>query len=343
MAQSEKRSELLVGSFLLAGFALLGGLILQFGRFSEYFSGNYNFTLVFNDASGLIKGSEVRMGGARIGRVAELPELNEAVEVEVIVAINKEIRIPAGSSFQINSATLLGDKLIVVTPPVSLTGQYVEPGTRIQGGGPSGLDAIQNNAEIVSRDVLRMLKEAEVTLGKVDGAVGELSIASRQLGEAIAKVNSSILAEKNLKHFDATLANLADVSAQWKQTSTQLDPTIADARDAIASVKSAAARTERTLGNADKAIDSLQPAIREATLTAGRARNILDRVDRGEGMLGAFATDNDVAFDFKAFMSNLRRHGVLRYRNDAGDSAEGKNGGETKKKSAPLIKGRPAF
>lgn len=343
MASSEKRSELIVGIFILTGLVLLGGLILQFGRFSEYFAGNYTVTLVFDDASGLIKGSEVRMGGARIGRVAKIPELNEAVQVEVVLAIDKTIRIPADSSYQISSATLLGDKLIIVTPPATMSGAFVAPGSHLRGGGPSGLDALQNNAEMVSRDVLRILKEMEVTLGKVDGAVGDIQTASQQLGQAITKVNASVLAEKNLAHLDATLANIAAASAQWKQTSAQLDPTLAEAREAIASVKSAAASTEQTLGNANKAIDSLQPAIREATLTAARARNILDRVDRGEGMLGAFATDNDVAFDFKAFMSNLRRHGVLRYRNDAGASTERKNSGETEKKSSPQIKGRPAF
>lgn len=343
MASSEKRSELVVGIFLLSGLVLLGGLILQFGRFSEYFAGNYTVTLVFDDASGLIKGSEVRMGGARIGRVAKLPELNEAVQVEVVLAIDKNIRIPAGSSYQINSATLLGDKLIVVSPPATMSGLFVAPGSHLRGGGPSGLDALQNNAEMVSRDVLRILKDMEATLGKVDGAVGEMQTASKQLGQAIAKVNGSILAENNLAHINATLANIADASTQWKQTSAQLDPTLSEARDAIASVKSAAASTERTLENADKAIASLQPAIREATLTAGRARNILDRVDRGEGMLGAFATDNDVAFDFKAFMNNLRRHGILRYRNDAVASDGGNKRGETEKKPSPQIKGRPAF
>ena len=343
MAPYEKRSELVVGIFIFSGLVLLGGLILQFGRFSEFFNGNYAITLVFDDASGLIKGSEVRMGGARIGRVAKLPELNEAVQVEVLLAIDKNIRIPTGSSYQINSATLLGDKLIVVSPPATMSGFFVEPGSHLRGGGPSGLDALQNNAERVSRDVLRILKDMEATLGKVDGAVGEMQTASKQIGQAIAKVNDSILAEDNLAHINAALSQIAAASAQWKQTSAQLDPTLAEARNAMASVKSAAASTERTLENADKAIASLQPAIREATLTAGRARSILDRVDRGEGMLGAFATDNDVAFDFKAFMSNLRRHGILRYRNDAAIPSGKEASGETETKSSPRIKGRPAF
>jgi hypothetical protein len=75
----------------------------------------------------------------------------------------------------------------------------------------------------------------------------------------------------------------------------------------------------------DSAIADIQPAVKNIssaaagfTATTTKANLALDRMNRGEGMLGAFASDNDVAFDFKAFMNNLRRHGILLYRNDAG-------------------------
>jgi phospholipid/cholesterol/gamma-HCH transport system substrate-binding protein len=329
VSNPEKRNELYVGLFLFIGLALLGGLILQFGRFREHFGGHYLITIVFDDASGLIKGSEIRMGGARIGQVAALPELNEAVQVEVELAITNGIRIPAGSSFQINSATLLGDKLIVVIPPADKTGQFIAPGSRVQGAGPTGLDALQNNAEIVSRDVLRILKEAEATLVKVDGAVDEIRGASKQLGEAVGKINRSMLAEDNLAHFNKTLANLADVSNQWKQTSAKLDPALTETREAIASVKSAAARAEKTLANADETLASIKPALKglpaavdQISRTAGKAGTTFDRMNRGEGMLGAFASDNDVALDFKAFMNNLRRSGILLYQDGKSNVAQ---------------------
>lgn len=332
MISPEKRTELFVGLFLLIGLVLLGGLILQFARFKERFGGHYTITVVFDDASGLIKGSEVRMGGAKIGQVAALPELNEAVQVEVEIAVTQGIRIPAGASFQINSATLLGDKLVIVIPPVEKTGKFIEPGSRHLGAGPTGLDALQNNAEIVSRDVVRILKEAETTLAKVDGAVEEIQSASKQLGEAVGKINRSVLAENNLARFDKTMANLSDVSDQWKQTSAKLDPALAEARAAIASVKTAAARAEKTLTNADTALASIKPAADQISAAAGKAGTTLDRMNRGEGMLGAFASDNDVALDFKAFMKNLRRNGILLYQ----DSKT-----EPPAKPAPRIKGRP--
>ena len=64
MAIKEKRHEAYVGLFLLVGLIILGALVVKFGRLGENsMDGKYNVELVFKDASGLIKGSEVRMGG----------------------------------------------------------------------------------------------------------------------------------------------------------------------------------------------------------------------------------------------------------------------------------------
>jgi len=281
------------------------------------------------------------MGGANIGRVARLPELNEAVKVEVVLSIKNSIRIPAGSSFQINSATLLGDKLIVVIPAEDRSKGSIPPGSRLVGGGPTGLDAIQNNAEIVSRDVRRIIKEAEETLTKVDGAVDDIRGASKQLAESITKINNSVLAEKNLAHFDNTMENFAATTEKWKVASDQLDPALKEARDAIAAIQKTAAGAEKTLKTADQTLAEVKPALTKLpkavdqfSATTAKAGKALDRMEKGEGMLGALATDNDVALDFKAFMRNLRQYGIFRYK-DSVNKAE-----EKPKESPPKFGGR---
>ncbi len=342
MPVAKKRTELTVGLFLFIGLALLGGLVLQFGRFTEQLRGQYEITVVFDDASGVIKGSEIRMGGARIGQVASLPELNEAVQVEVDLTIKDSIRIPAGSSFQINSATLLGDKLIVVIPPDDRSNGFIEPGSRLQGAGPTGLDALQNNAEIVARDVRRIIEKAEVTLAKVDVAVDDIRGATTQLGQSITKINNSVLAEKNLSNFSTTLENLAATTAQWKATSSKLEPTLEEARDAIESIKKAAAGAEKTLKTADQTLAEVKPALNrlpkavdQFSSTTEKAGDALDRMKKGEGLLGALASDNDVALDAKAFMRNLRQYGIWRYRDGVEKAKE-----EAEKKPAPRFGGR---
>ncbi len=330
MAVPKKRTELIVGLFILVGMLMLGGLVLQFGKFRERLMGQYPLTIVFDDASGVIKGSEVRMGGARIGQVTKPPQLNAAVRVEVELSINDTIHIPKDSTFQINSATLLGDKLIVVVPPTDRDGGDISPGSRLEGAGLTGLDAIQNNAEEVSRDVLRIIKEAEGTFKKVDAAVVEIRSAGDQLREAMDKVNTRMLSAKNLDRFDSTLENLSATSGRLNATSEQLEPALTEAREAIRSVKQATATAEGTLRSADQAIAGLKPslekipqAVDEFHATTHKAGETLDRINKGEGMLGAMATDNEVAFDFKTFMRNLKNYGVLGYKNPKMSSEKG--------------------
>lgn len=321
MPVAQKRTELVVGLFIFTGFILLGGLVLQFGKFSDHLRGHYELTIVFQDASGVIKGSEVRMGGARIGEVASVPKLTPEVEVEVVLSIASGIHIPTNSTFRINSATLLGDKLIVAVPPDDRTGKFILPDSRLTGAGPTGLDAIQNNAEAVSRDVVRILKETEITLAKVDSAVDDIKIASKRLSESMAKVNDSLLADENLTNFNTTLANLAVTTEQWKDTSRKLDPTLMEARAAIQEIRNTATSAAKTLKSADQTLTEIKPAIRqlpdaihEFSRTVSKTGDALDRIKRGEGLLGALASDNEVALDAKAFMQNLRQFGIFRYR-----------------------------
>lgn len=329
MPVAKKRTELFVGLFLFIGFGLLGGLVFQFGKFSDHFRQHYPLTVIFDDAYGVIKGSEVRMGGAIIGRVAELPQLNAAVQVEVQLSIREDIRIPVGSTVQINSATLLGDKLIVIIPPADRSAGFIEPGSRLQGAGPTGLDALQTNAETLGRDATRIMTKAEATLVKVDAAVDDIRNAGKQLGEAVSKINQSLLTDKNLAHIDTTLENLATATTQWKVTGDKLDPMLAEARDAIQEIRDAATAAAKTLKTADQTIAEVKPALSripnamdEFASTSAKAGEALDRMKRGEGLLGALATDNDVALDAKSFMRNLRNYGILLYRNPDSETEE---------------------
>lgn len=323
MGESKRRTELWVGVFVFIGLALLGGLAVQFGRFSERFRGKYQMMVVFDDASGLIKGSEIRMGGARIGKVAEHPELNANVKVQVVMSIDEPIRIPENSMIQIASATLLGDKMIVITPPEggNTTGRYLQAGAVLRGGGPSGLDAIQNNAEAVSRDARRLMQEAESTFLKLDSAVDDVRIVTGRLADTLEKVNESILSETNLKRIDGTLDNFEKTTAEWAKASAGLEPTITDARNAIQAIEKAAASADGTFTRAGDRIDQLEPALRDVpkavasiSRAADKAGQALDRVESGEGLLGTLAYDRDVSNDARAFIRNLKQQGILRYR-----------------------------
>jgi ABC-type transporter Mla subunit MlaD len=69
-------------------------------------------------------------------------------------------------------------------------------------------------------------------------------------------------------------------------------------------------KADTAMGSAEKAADDLQGAIADA-------RKMLRAATEGKGLLPAILTNQDLANDLRALISNLRAHGVLFYRDSA--------------------------
>src|SRR5204862_8196793 len=76
MNRHERGLEFKVGIFVFVEPAMLGALLVQFGRLGEGFKTYYTITVRFNDASGLLKGTDLLLAGARIGKVEDRPKLH---------------------------------------------------------------------------------------------------------------------------------------------------------------------------------------------------------------------------------------------------------------------------
>lgn len=320
VVEMTQRSEIKMGVFLLIGAIMLGALIVQFGRFGDRFRDFYSLTMIVDDAAGIIKGSDVRMGGAKIGKVAALPELIDNAKVRIALKIEDRIKIPVGSTFGIDSASIMGDKMIVVTVPKTLTKESIPAGAEMIGAGPSGLDAIQSNAEIVSNDARQLMENAAGTLKKVDEAMDNIRLASSNLSQTLEKVNQSILSSTNLTHVNDTLSHVAKTSEHFETASAELQPTIKQAQQAIASVESAARSAQNTMRQVDERMAELKPFFQElpkTTAAFGRAAvqadHTLQKIQQGKGLIGMLTEDAEVASDAKHLISNLRQHGILRY------------------------------
>jgi len=321
MGTREKRSELYVGLFLFLGLTFLGGLLLQFGRLGDRFHDKYMLSVAFEDASGVIKGSDVRMGGAKIGRVAARPELNKDLKVQVDLLIDDRIKIPKGSKFQVASATLLGDKLVVVTPPEKSDGTMLQPGSLVMGSPPSGLDALQNDADEFRNDAREIVGQAKKALTSLDSALGDIREFTAGLREMSDKLNTGLFNDENIDRLNRSMVNLEETLAETKDAGKRMGPAIDDAREAIASIKEAAESTKTTLAKMDEKLDRIDPvfeempkAVASISRAADKAAEALDSAEKGKGLLGTLAYDRDVSTDTKVFISNLRHYGILRYR-----------------------------
>jgi phospholipid/cholesterol/gamma-HCH transport system substrate-binding protein len=110
--------EIWVGVFITAGFAALFMLAMKVSNLSAYTDDNgYEIKASFEDASGLKVRSPVTMAGVTLGRVTEIKFDNDSFKAIVKMQIDSHFdKLPAGTSANIYTAGLLGEKYIGLLP-----------------------------------------------------------------------------------------------------------------------------------------------------------------------------------------------------------------------------------
>lgn len=331
MPAREKRRETTAGFFVLIGLLLLGVLIVEYGRFGDRFSNHYPLFIEFTDTAGIIKGSEVRLRGAKVGRVATKPELVTDTPtgsiVRMEIRIRDDIQIPHDSAIKIGTSGIMGDTFIQIVPPEKETGSYYKEGDTIMGQGAGGFDSIRMDAETIAREAGQRLKEAEETFKKMDEALAEIRDVGKNLNITIQKVNTHFLSQKNLDNFSQAMANFEAASKEINTASKELKPTVREAKATLASIRKAADSADNLISSAQDEMKHIEPALRDIpkavrsiTRAADKAEDTMTAFQNKDSLAGTLAYDQQTGSNAKDFMRNLKRYGILRYRDD--DSPE---------------------
>lgn len=110
--------EIWVGLFVVAGFAALFMLAMKVSNLSAYTDDSgFEISATFEDASGLKVRSPVTMAGVTLGRVTRIQFDNNAYKAVVTMQLESRYdKLPAGTSANIYTAGLLGEKYVGLLP-----------------------------------------------------------------------------------------------------------------------------------------------------------------------------------------------------------------------------------
>src|SRR5438477_7256270 len=167
--QTEKTLELKVGAFVFVGLAVLAALVVQFGRVGEGFKTYYGLTVRFPDASGLLKGSDVLLAGAKIGRVSAGLRLAKSGQgVDVPLRIFDYVRIPTGSKFAVGSSGLLGDRFVTVSIPQGEPTEFIPKNSMVEGTRETGLDDLTREGGFVMTDLRTAIQNVNASVTRLN-------------------------------------------------------------------------------------------------------------------------------------------------------------------------------
>jgi len=268
MTTEDRKTQIKVGIFILIGLTITGMLLIYFGRLGEGFANYYNLRVEFANASGIIRGSEVLLAGAKVGRVTADPVIMPDMQgVNVELRILEQVRIPVESQFSIGSSGLLGDKYIQIV---------------LKSGKPEG-PLIEPDSTIKGSDI------GDGIGGLTEGAgdlIADLRTTVKNINTVVEKLDQTVLSKSELESISTTVKNLQTTTGKLAESSGRFDSLLKTGQE--------------TMDSAKKASDEF--------------RALAQQAQTGRGVLGMLMSNREMADNLRAFILNLRKHGILWYK-----------------------------
>lgn len=274
MFKRDKTIEMRVGLFVLVGFLVTSATVVYFGRLGQGLQKFYDLQVDFPNASGLLDGSDVLLGGARIGYVSGLPEVLPNMQgVAVKMKVHDNVKLPAGSRFIIGSSGLLGNRFVdVLVDPKTDLSVLLEPGSTVKGQRETGIEDLTRESSEMLADARQAVKTVNTTL---------------------ERLNETALSKEALEDLRTAMANIRAASADFSTVGSKSEAVFSDMAKASKDIQSAAAD----------------------------ARKVMTSVRSGSGPLPLLLNDKQAAADLRAIIGNMRRHGVLWYKDSYREGA----------------------
>jgi phospholipid/cholesterol/gamma-HCH transport system substrate-binding protein len=330
----ERVVQFRVGAMVLGTLIITAILLVMFGKLPKLIA-TYPVQVRFDNAGGITKGTPVRKSGILIGRVAdvELTDHDERVLVTLEIQSGKTI-------YQNEEAfvtrDLLGDTALVFMPsldkrlphePVErdaiLTGRVSDDPTGLKRALQGPITTVQETGEALTaaskklgeaaervekilnedaqRDVRDILRDAAKSLKVVQKVLGDEDNQSR-LADALSKL------PKTLESMNHTFVATDETLRQFTERSGP------DRKTAIERMIGTIEMTERTLRKFSEAepgqpapADQIAAAMDNIGEITRLMRSIMERIDNGEGSLGALLKDRELYYRLNKAAKNIEQ------------------------------------
>lgn len=269
-------SEIKVGLMTVVGIVVLMYFLLN-SRDAPFGLGqSYAIWTTVPSAEGIQFGSQVTMAGVKVGRVGQIlltPEGKARVELE----LDKNVQLPQDSKVTVKSMGLLGDRSVHLMPGAQ--DATVQPGGEVvYTTGESDLDELTKKMAGVADEVQGITRDLKSISGSVNETVS---------GGAITLPLENIL--KNLETVSATIKDVGQGSQGNVDTILQNIESITRSLNEL--VKTSQDVVQASGSSVQDKIGAVDGIVEEVNKTIGSLQTLVDKLNRGEGTVGALLND----------------------------------------------------
>ena len=294
-----RREAKLALTALAAVFILIWGI--NFLKGSSLFESKSTFYGVYDSVEGLKVSSGVIYRGYQVGQVISIQFTGERFDrVLVKFSVDKGLELPSNTLAMIQSADLMGSKVVALVPGDSHV--TAVSGDTLRSQVERGL------MEQVSQQMLPLKQKAERLLGSLDSV---MLIVQGLFNEETKKnlSNSFGSIDRTLRNLEGASGNL-DTLIQGE--SARISCILQDVNSITGNLRNNNEEISTILGNVSAISDSLRQASLHQTLMSldyilATTDSIMNKINRGEGTIGALLNDNDLYYNLNQVSENLNR------------------------------------
>ncbi len=155
------------------------------------------------------------------------------------------------------------------------------------------------------------MEELQAQGGKL---VDDMRVAVNNLNGTITRINQDLLKPEMFQNLQASVANLNATTKNFQTASEKLGGVLDDAHGVVNKAGGAVDGAKDTLDTANKAAEDVRKAVGDARKVLGSVNKATDEAVHGKGLVATLISNPELSNDLRSLISNLRRSGVLFYK-----------------------------
>jgi phospholipid/cholesterol/gamma-HCH transport system substrate-binding protein len=279
-------NEVKLGMAIFAAvIVFVGGIIYLRGV--DFQKREYTLTILYNNVNGLQEGNPITIAGLAVGKVEELKLIGTAIAVKV--QIQNKVQFPVDSKAFIKSSSLMGGKLIAITPGIE--SGVLHNGDTLTGSYEADLTELTSTLAPISSNVLGILERVNTTFDEK---------TRHNIQSILADVNRSSSELERIIHdegqrLDFAIGNFASFSSNLSRFAVNLDSIALSQRTNL----------DTSMATIRIVTYNLQQASQNLRSTTQSLDVVLGKIEKGHGTLGKLVHEEKLYNDIDSLASNL--------------------------------------
>jgi phospholipid/cholesterol/gamma-HCH transport system substrate-binding protein len=282
------KEEIKAGIIVVTSLVILSGFIILIGG-SEVFEKFDKYYIKVMNAGGLERGSQVRLGGVRVGRVVSVkPPTGPGESVTIEIGVKKGTVLYKGTKASITQAGFVGDLYLLLSVNETKN-EKISPGETIPAVEQVQLGTLMAKVNVLANSVNTLINDTDKLFSRknlqgIETLIGNTNNAILTGSSNLDKVASGLKVTTDklviiLNEVEALVrGNKSDVSQLIRKAREDIDK----AGDMIKSIESTAKSVEKTSKSADRVINiqsrNLESLVNSMTKTTEELQELLQEL-----------------------------------------------------------------